>query len=246
MPTSGSSPPWSWRCWPPRSPCRPTTPPPGACSRRTPAWPCASPASPAAGATTSPPRTPPPSRRSWPCTAAPAAPPPTPDDVLPVDLLSAEGGTAALGDEARAMAALSSAPRSGWADTPRSPLVGRAQGGLDVQDGGAVDRLQVADGDGVVVDAHDGDRVQPDRVGAVRRPGREHALAGPVGVAARVDRHHVAAALVEPGQHQHLVADAQVGRGLADLGAEDHPGRRRPSSPCLGARSRSVSGDSTQ
>ena len=36
-------------------PVAPPTPPPGACSRRTPGWPCASPASPAAGATTRPP-----------------------------------------------------------------------------------------------------------------------------------------------------------------------------------------------
>src|SRR4029453_11062893 len=70
-PTSGSSPPWWWRCWPPRSPSRHTPPRPGAYSSPTPGWPCGSPASPAAGATTRPPPTPPPSRRSWPCTVPP-------------------------------------------------------------------------------------------------------------------------------------------------------------------------------
>ena len=60
-----------WRSSAPSSPCRRTTPPPGARSNLTPGWPCAFPGSPGAGATTRRPKTPPPPT-NWPtCTAPP-------------------------------------------------------------------------------------------------------------------------------------------------------------------------------
>jgi hypothetical protein len=87
-----------------------------------------------------------------------------------------------------------------------SPLVQPAKEGFDVQDGSAIDRFEVADRDGVLFHRLDHDGVQPDRVGSIWRPGCEYALAGPVRVAARVYGEHVAAPLVQPGQHKHLAA----------------------------------------
>jgi ATP dependent DNA ligase domain/ATP dependent DNA ligase C terminal region len=74
--TSGLSRGWCSRSSAPSSPCRRITPPRGASSRRTPAWPCASRGSPAAGTTTRRRPTPPPPA-SWPsCSWAPGARPP--------------------------------------------------------------------------------------------------------------------------------------------------------------------------
>jgi hypothetical protein len=52
--------------------------------------------------------------------------------------------------------------------TARSPLADGIQDGFHVEHGGSVDRFEIADGKGVLLDAHDNDRVQPDRVGAIR------------------------------------------------------------------------------
>ena len=63
-------------------------------------------------------------------------------------------------------------------DGPRraaSPLAPLAEDGLDVQDWGAVDRFEIADRDGIVLDRLDRDGVQADRVRTVGRAGREHA-----------------------------------------------------------------------
>lgn len=55
-----------------------------------------------------------------------------------------------------------------WADGRRLPLANGAQDGFHVENGSPIDRFEIADRDGVLLDAHDGDRVEPDRVRAIR------------------------------------------------------------------------------
>src|ERR687897_1199279 len=117
-----------------------------------------------------------------------------------------------------------------------SPLVHSAEDGLDVQDGGSVDRFQVADRDGAYFYRLDHDRVQPDGVGPVGRARREHARRGPARIAARVHGEHVAAPQVQPGQNEHLVASLQINGGLAKFRPEYDPRRWRPLVALFGGR----------
>src|SRR5579859_670117 len=63
----------------------------------------------------------------------------------------------------------------------------RLQDRLDVDDRGAVERLDRADAQAGAVDRADRDRVQADRVGAIRRAGGEHAGERVAAIRARVN-----------------------------------------------------------
>jgi hypothetical protein len=132
------------------------------------------------------------------------------------------------------------------AQADSSPMMHWAEDGFDVKNGSAVDRFEVVDRDGVFLNRLDHHGVQSDRVGAIGRPRREHTLTGPVHVATWVHGEHVAA----PRSSQ--VSKNTSSPSFKSLAASQNSGRKTtrargaPSSPCLGAAARSVSGDSTQ
>jgi len=103
-----------------------------------------------------------------------------------------------------------------------SPLIHSAEDRFDVEHRSAVDRFEVADFDRVLLHVFDHDGVQSYRVGTVGRPCREHAFGAPIHVAAWVYGEDVAAPLVQPGQHEHLLARPQVPGCFAKLGSEDN------------------------
>jgi len=90
--------------------------------------------------------------------------------------------------------------------------------GFDVEYGSAVDRFEVVDRDGLFLYRFDHDGVQADRVGTIRRARREHSLAWPVHVAAWVYTEHVAATLMQPGQHEYLITFLQIPGSFVKLG----------------------------
>jgi hypothetical protein len=99
--------------------------------------------------------------------------------------------------------------------------------GLDVDDGGAVERLKLVDADAVAVDLGDPHGVQADWVRAVGGAGAEHSGQGQAGVVTRMHGLHVPAGSVQPGQHDDLGADLQIGRRNVHGRVQDEPGVRR-------------------
>ena len=105
--------------------------------------------------------------------------------------------------------------------------------------------FQVAHLNPDAVDREDPHTVQPDRVGAVGRARGEHALLCSRRVAAGMYAQDVAPGVVEPREHDYLVAGVETFQALENRGREARPRVRRPSSPCFGTDARSASGDST-
>src|SRR5262245_34851715 len=105
--------------------------------------------------------------------------------------------------------------------TRRSAFVDRTEHGLDVDYGGAVDRLEVTYTNDAIGDGDDLDTVQADRVRTVRRPCREHALLRPVRIAPRANGQHVSHGAVEPREDQQLIAHPDAGETGDQLRLDD-------------------------
>ena len=127
-----------------------------------------------------------------------------------------------------------------------SNAVDAAEHRFDVDDRSAVERLEVVHADARAVDLRDADAVEPDRVRAIRRARGEHAVLAAAHVAARVHAQHVAARAIEPGEHEQIFAGRDaLPSPPATLASNTSHASGAPSSPCLGASARSLSGDST-
>ena len=145
------------------------------------------------------------------------------------------------GERARAHLAGLSRARSQRSASP-------AEHGLEVDDGRAVERLEVAHAQGGCRrSAAPVTRCRPIGFGggAASAWGKTPAT-GRGGVAARMDPEHVAARAVEPGEHEQVVARRHaVERRGATSGTSSIHASGAPSSPCRGAASGSVSGEAT-
>ena len=106
----------------------------------------------------------------------------------------------------------------------RRVIVPRVEDGFHVDDGCAVQRLEVADEDARAVDRHDVDPVQPDGIGPVGGAGAEHPELRVAGVVARPRGEHRTVGPVEPGQHDDVRALGEVARALDERLVEDEPG----------------------
>jgi hypothetical protein len=109
----------------------------------------------------------------------------------------------------------------------RSALAERLQDRLHVDHRGAVDRLEAVHPNARAVDRHDRHAVQTDGVRTIRGPGAEHAAEWVAQLVARVNRQHVAAGAIEPGEQHQLVAGPEVAHRRGDAGLEHDVGVRR-------------------
>jgi len=66
--------------------------------------------------------------------------------------------------------------------------------------------------------------VEANRIRAIGRASTEHAGLGSGCISAGVNSEHVATGTVQPGEEQHLLAHAQIGKTLADAVVEHEPG----------------------
>src|SRR5262245_61760678 len=105
-----------------------------------------------------------------------------------------------------------------------SPLIGRTEQRLDIDDRRSIDRFQGRDPEPRTGDLQDRDPVEPDRVGAIGGARREHTLQRYIDPPARVHPKHVAARVVQPGEHYELVSHGDAGESRSDRGGELQPG----------------------
>src|SRR4029450_7218510 len=102
-----------------------------------------------------------------------------------------------------------------------------AQDRFQVQDGSAVQRLEMAHAHRPAIDFRDLDRVQADGIRTVGRTCAEDALLLSRGISTRVNAQHVAPRAVEPGDEDYLVARPQIAEPFEPPRPEDQPGLRR-------------------
>src|SRR6476659_9863904 len=107
------------------------------------------------------------------------------------------------------------------------PLIDIAQDRLKVDDRRSVDRLQTADLYAYPVEAQDSNAVQADRVGSARGPSAEDTLLRSGQVPSRMDGQDSAVGLVQPGQHDDLVANGYAIQARVHLRSQDQVRGRR-------------------
>ncbi|GAA3115692.1 hypothetical protein JOF29_003891 [Kribbella aluminosa] len=96
-----------------------------------------------------------------------------------------------------------------------------------IDDRGAVEGLQVVYLEAEVVDGQDGDAVEAERIGAVRRARAEDTGRRSARVAARMHLLHTPIRSIEPGDENELVAGSNIREGLPNRRVEHDPGVRR-------------------
>ena len=95
--------------------------------------------------------------------------------------------------------------------------------GFDVNDGRAVDRLEVSHPDAQVFDRDNGHHVKPERIWPIRRSGGKYALHRSVSVTARMHLANVSVGEVQPRDYHDVVPGVQTGKRGPHVGIEHQP-----------------------
>src|SRR3954447_5756665 len=109
---------------------------------------------------------------------------------------------------------------------PQRSEISPSRNGLDVEHRRAVESLEAAHPDTSPVDLQDPHRMKTDRVGAMVRPGGEHARRLPRGIAAWMDGEHLALRAIEPGDDHDPITGLDTIQRVEDLRLELDPGVR--------------------